>query len=149
MSSYYGSLENAELYMAGRLMTAAWGQATVTQREAALTQSTRTIDLLNFAGSKTNSGQELQFPRDDDTVVPTEIEYACYEEALSLLDGNNPEILMQSLTVTSDAFSGVRATYNSDFAPPHILCGLTSAIAFNYLRPYIRLPGGVRISRGS
>lgn len=145
----YGSLSSAEVYFTERLFSDAWFNATIAERQAALVQATRIIDTLNFVSEKSDITQDLQFPRFGDTEVPIDIEMACYEEAINLLDGADPERNLASLGVTSDAFSGVRTSFDSSYTPPHILCGLTSQMAYNFLVPYIRQTGSVRLSRKS
>ncbi len=109
--------------------------------------ATRAIDRLNFAGDKADDAQALQFPRGEDVSVPKDIEYACYELALAFLDGVDLEQEAQSVGVASDAFSGVRTTYDGDSYAEHMRAGIPSIVAWQYLKPYLRDPREIVISR--
>jgi hypothetical protein len=143
----YGTLARANAYFETILGTGHWDNAIISDREKALIMSTRLIDRLNFAGSLASSDQQLQFPRGKDTTVPLDIEYACYEITLILLSGFDLEQETISLGVSSDAFSGVRTTYDSNTHMEHIRAGIPSITAWNYLKPYLSDPRQVLISR--
>lgn len=149
MASYYGTLSEAQSYFDTRLNTGAWERAIVADREKALYQATRNIDNLNFAGTKASDAQDLQFPRDADTVVPEAIEQATYEEAIGLLEGYDPEIETRTIGVMSEAYSGSRTTYDGDHVEEHIRAGMVSASAWRLLRPFLRDVRPLRLSRGS
>ena len=149
MSDYYGTHAAAETYFSERLDTKIWDGTLYSDRIAALIMSTRAIDKLNFGSDKNNENQNLQFPRGDDTVVPVEIEYAAYEVALALLDGYNPDEEVETLGVLSEAYSGVRTTYDASHVNEHIRAGIPSIEAWEYLRPFLRDPTQVRLSRVS
>lgn len=144
---YYGTQDRADIYFNKRLNTAAWDEALLSDKESALIMATRLIDRLNFAGDKNDSAQSLQFPRGDDTDVPIEIEYACYEVALALLDGYEPEQEVESLGVLSETYSGVRTTYDGYHVNEHLRAGIPSIEAWEYLRSFLRDPTQVRLSR--
>lgn len=146
---FYGSQARAEVYFSKRLDTRIWDEALSSDREAALIMATTAIDKLNFAGDKNDADQDLQFPRGDDTVVPIEIEYAAYEVTLALLDGYNPDEEVETLGVLSESYSGVRTTYDADHVNEHIRAGIPSVEAWEYLRPFLRDPTRVRLSRVS
>jgi len=143
----YGTLVRANIYFATILNTDAWDNAIITDRQKSLIMSTRLIDRLNFAGFVAEEQQPLQFPRGTDTTIPLDIEYACYEIALALLNGFDAEQETLSLGVSSDAFSGVRTTYDGDTHMEHIRAGIPSITAWNYLKPYLSDPRQVLISR--
>lgn len=143
----YGTLQEANAYFATRMYTSPWDRATVQNQTKALNQATRIIDRLRFVGTKTSDSQELQFPRGGDTVVPTDVRNACFEIALSLLDGKDPERERTNLSVLSQGFSGVRTTYTNSAARDHILAGVPSHTAWTYLLPYLDKTEDVRISR--
>jgi len=146
---YYGTISRATAYFSKRLNTRVWDTALYADREASLIQATRTIDKLNFAGELADAEQNLQFPRNDDTEVPIEIEYACYEIALALLDGYNSDQEVQTIGVLSESYSGVRTTYDGDFVAEHVRAGIPSIEAWEYLYPFLRDSRAVRISRVS
>jgi hypothetical protein len=145
--TYYGSLVGANSYFTKRLNSQLWEASIINDRESALVMATRAIDGLNYAGDKADSDQVLQFPRGDDTAIPVEIEYACYELALKLLDGADLEQESQTVGVMSESYSGVRTTYDGDYVNDHVRAGILSIEAWNFLKPFLRDPRQVRISR--
>jgi hypothetical protein len=96
------------------------------------------------------ASQELEFPRGTDTDVPEAIRRACYEIAFSLLDGKDPELELENLSVSSQGFSSVRTTYNRNQAPlEHIINGVPSAEAWRLLRPFLRDGNHIKLARKS
>jgi len=145
--TYYGSLVGADNYFSQSLNNDAWDDSTVNRRERALSTATKAIDKLNFEGVKNDQLQNLQFPRNDDLTIPLDIEYACYELAVALLDGVNVEQEAQTIGVISESYSGVRTTYDGSYVNEHIRAGIPSIVAWEYLKPYLRDPRLMRISR--
>lgn len=144
----YLAISDAQIYFDGRLNTGPWDDADDTTRDKALLQATRAIDRLNFRGEKADESQELQFPRLGDSDIPEDIWCACAEEALSLLDGKDPEMEREALAITEQTFGKIRAKFERDAGRPiNILNGIMSATAWGYLLPYLRDPLTVRISR--
>jgi hypothetical protein len=86
--------------------------------------------------------QEGEFPRGDSTVVPQEIEYAQFLWAYALLDGRVPEEDLEQLSVTSQAYGGVRQAYNRNVEMDHIKHLVPSPQAFAYLQPWFRNDDG-------
>ena len=159
MASHYGSLANAVTYFGTRLHTSAWDDASNTDRTKALYMATRYIDRLNYKGQKAavyaliladaeataaeirvaEASQELEFPRDTDTTIPVDIETACYEIVLALLDGVDPDTELENLGVSTYSYAGVRTAYNRDQQPiEHLIHGIPSALAWRYLKPFLR-----------
>lgn len=149
MASHYGTTAEATIYFGERLNTIPWDNAIPGDRIKALYMATRAIDKLNIAGEKTDDDQELQFPRLGDDEVPNDIKLACFECALAFLDGVDMELEQKNLGMTSDAFSGARATYDSYFVEEHIRAGIPSGEAWAYLYPYLRDPRELTISRAT
>lgn len=148
--SAYLTLQEAQEYYDGRLYTDAWDCATEINRNKALTMASRAIDRLNYHGIKADEAQTLQFPRSTDSVVPEDIKSASAEEALALLDGKDPELERESLSVVEQSFGGVKAKYDRASARPiNIVHGIMSATAWGYILPYLRSPLTMRISRTS
>ena len=166
----YVTMNEAIAYFAERLNEVAWTDATPQDRTKALIAATRIIDRLNFKGykkpvydyiasvtdgcieqSEINAAsltQELQFPRDTDTDVPEEIKLACYEIAYALLDEVDPDTELENLAIISHGYASVRTTYSRSHNPPeHLNAGVPSATAWRYLRPFLREPGGIILSR--
>lgn len=144
---YYGTVERADTYFSRRLNTGPWDSALANDRESALIMATRAIDKLNIGGDKASETQNLQFPRNDDSDIPVEIEYACYEIALALLDGYDQDQEAQTIGVLSEAYSGVRTTYDASHVSEHIRAGIPSIEAWAYLKPFLRDPRKLRLSR--
>jgi len=166
----YVNLQEAHDYFEARLHEVAWTDASPADREKSLTAATRIIDRLNFKGCKktvydavaadaaatqevinaASLAQELQFPRDTDTDIPIEIKYACLEIAYALLDGVDPDIELENLAIISHGYASVRTTYSRSHNPPqHLNAGVPSATAWRYLRPFLREPGGIILSRAN
>jgi len=148
----YISVEDAQDYFDDRLNTGAWDVHSVTgdgDQEKALKQATRIINRLNFIGSKTDDAQENQFPRGGDTEIPEDIEIACCEIAIALLDGVDPDIEMENLNMTTQAYGQTSTSYDRTNPAEHILAGVPSATAWRYLKPYLRDSRQVNVSRVS
>jgi hypothetical protein len=143
----YGSNTGAEAYFTERLNTDAWDNALVKDRTAARAQATRAIDQLNFENCKNDPLQELQFPRGDDIVVPIEVEYATYELLLKLLEGVDVDQEAETIGVLSELYSGVRTTYDESHVNEHIRAGIPSIEAWRYLKPFLRDPRSLKVSR--
>lgn len=150
LTTAYLTRTEADVYFSGRLKTNPWDNASDVDKDKALLQATRAIDRLNFRGIKTDEAQELQFPRSDDTIVPADIECACAEEALALLDGKDPEMEREALAITEQTFGKLKAKFDRQAGRPiNILNGIMSATAWGYLLPYLRDPLTIRLSRTS
>ena len=106
----YGTIALANTYFGERLNSTVWENAVPGDRTKALIMATKAIDRLNIADEKTESAQELQFPRGTDTTVPQAILDATYECAISFLDGVELDLEQEMLGVNSDAYSGARTT---------------------------------------
>jgi len=168
--THYGTLQEAQEYFENRLHETAWSKAQVADRPKALRAATRIIDTLNFKGDKhtvhvlleanedasedeiraEEAAQALEFPRGADTVVPEAIRLACYEIGHSLLDGKDPELELENLGIISSGLSSVRTTYNLAQVPiEHIVNGVPNALAWRYLRPFLRDEDAIKLSRVS
>lgn len=148
--SYYGSIAGANIYFdTQRLNSLPWDDALANDRQKALIMATRAIDRLNFAGEKADEDQTLQFPRGDDTVVPLDIELAAYECALKFLDGVDMQDEIESIGVTSNVYLGTHSTYDESFVPEYVRAGIPSAEAWIHLKPYLRDPRAINLSRVS
>lgn len=170
---YYGTLNGAQDYFATRLHSELWDTVSLDDREKAMHTATRAIDNLSYVGEKNaayvqrqlaanpncptaaellaiqeaGETQELKFPRGTDTTVPTDIEYACYEIAFSLVDGRDPQEDLEDLATISQGYSAVRRTRDRSFSHEHILAGIPSLQAWNYIRPYLRDSKNIRVNR--
>lgn len=147
--SNYTNITDADAYFVTRLNSEAWDNAVDADKTAALTMATEAIDRLNYLGQKTDSAQVNQFPRDADTDVPDDIEKACAELALTLLDGVNPELEFEQLNMVSQGYANVRSTYDRSTPPPHVVAGIVSVTAWRYIKPYLRDVHSVNVFRVS
>lgn len=145
--SAYGTNAGGTTYFATRLNTTAWDNASDADRTAARTMATQSIDALNFAGIRADIDQDNQFPRYDDSSVPTEVEYATYEIALKLLEGRDPQEEFEAAALIQNQFGGVRSTKQPSSAPEYILAGIPSLEAWKLLKPFLREGGDVRLDR--
>lgn len=168
----YGSLSEANNYFDNRLRSVPWKRANSNDKRSALHEATQMIDRLNFAGNKTDPVQVHQFPRapiaaptqivvnesgipvtlastDDsaDSVIPTDIKYACFEIAMKLIQGYDPDREADLLTTESHSYSGVRTTFNRDFIPDYMRAGIPSFKAWSYLKPFLRDPSECFLTR--
>lgn len=92
--------------------------------------------------------QELEFPRGQDAAVPQEIEWACYEIALALIEGFDPEDAMDRLNVTRQSYAAVSTTYdNSNNAMEYLVYGIPTARVWRWLKPYLCDDRTIRLSR--
>lgn len=92
--------------------------------------------------------QELEFPRGQDTDVPTEIEWACYEIALALLEGFDPEDAIDRTNVIRQSYSAVRTTYDHGSASAeYLVYGIPTARVWRWLKPFLSDGRIVKMSR--
>jgi hypothetical protein len=145
----YISISAAVDYFALRLNTEAWDRADATNQEKALAMATDAINRLNFVGEMTDSNQENQFPRGGDTEVPQDIQEACAELAMRLLDGVDPELEFENLSMVSQGYSNVRSTYDRTTPAEHVVAGIVSITAWRKLKPYLRDSRTVELHRVS
>lgn len=145
----YATEVEAQAYFDCRIGSEPWDDATPNERNKALAHATKIIDRLNFNGCKAVSAQENQFPRGTDTVVPQDIKDASAEIALALLDGVDPQLEYENLFMTSQGYGGIRSTFDRSIKQPHLLSGVPSSTAWNFLKPYLRDPLEIRIHRTS
>ena len=149
ITTFYGTLADGDTYFEQRLNSQAWDRATNNDRTAALFMATRAIDRLNFANDKTLVAQELQFPRGDDLVVPSGIETAAYECAIKYIEGVDMDLEARNLGIAASSFGGARTTFHEDYHSENLRAGIPSVEAWYYLRPYLRDPGEINLSRAS
>jgi hypothetical protein len=169
MAEMYGTLADANTYFQTRLHSDFWFEQTTGDRTKALYTATALLDALNFKGRKhaeylvieadpdnytdaqlrvANASQALEFPRDDDTTVPTEVNQATYEIAYSLLDGVDPDVELENIAVRSQAYAGVRTAYFRDQQPiEHLINGIPSARAWRIIRPFLRDETQIKLTR--
>lgn len=123
----------------------AWAAATAADKLAALEEATRRIDSMILRGAKYNSDQALEFPRiidgvtvgnaDQDAEVPTQVLWACLEEAMAILAAGSGSLKdLQEQGVSSMSIGG-KLSYT--FIAGAGQSPLQSAAAKRYMRRYI------------
>lgn len=176
INEFYGTVVDAQDYFANRLHEHAWSAATADDRLKALKDATQRIDRLNYKGEKAavytvlvanelesvkeatdaqleliraaEASQVLEFPRGADTEAPGDIVRACFEITHALLDGVDPDIEMENLSVISDGISSVRTTYNRSQNPQdHLINGIPSITAWRMLQPFLRDDQTLRLNK--
>lgn len=150
------TVEQADLYFANRLYVTEWTNASNSMKKTALIEATRILNKFAYKGTKTSPTQLHEFPRAglygySETEIPKDIVYAQFEIAYALLKGRDPEQEMRGAHVTSRRYSGVGTTYDSARIPDYILCGVPSAVAWDYFYPFLdkSASGSVHIHRVS
>lgn len=141
------TINEANEYFAGRLHVDTWLQANVLDKNKALITATRYLNKFDYFGTKTLETQEHEFPRSGSTEIPNEIKMACYEIAISLLDGSEIDRDVDNLSITGQGFSGARATYDRAFALEHIRAGVPNPLAWDYIKPFLRDSNAVKLRR--
>lgn len=144
MNEHYGSIAEGNAYF--RLNGDNWRRSTDTEKENALIEATRSIEMLNMIGTRGTG--PLFFPRLNETVIPPNILYAVYEEADTLLDVVTSDDLTESLRVTEDRFAAVVTKRDTSWVPQHLNAGITNIRAWRYLLPYITPPDTIKLQRG-
>jgi hypothetical protein len=96
------------------------------------------------------ASQPLEFPRGADTTVPDAICQAQYELAYSLLDGIDPQMELENLSVTAQGYAEVRTHFERNMVPiEHIINLVPNPLAWSLLKPFLRDDQAVRLSRVS
>ncbi len=136
----YVNLTDANEYFSNRLHADAWADVSDADKEKALAMATRMIDRQPLKGRKATDEQELAFPRYPDTEIPKEVQEACCEEALALLErGNSQRRKLQQEGVQSFSLGNMSESYAAGAGK-----GLLSQEAKELLRPW--LIGAVHIT---
>ncbi len=136
----YVDLEEANEYFSNRLHVDAWSSASDADKEKALAMATKAINRQPLKGRKTDTAQTLAFPRYPDTEIPKEVQEACCEEALAILEsGNSQRRKLQQEGVQSFSLGNMSESYAAGAGK-----GLLSQEAKELLRPW--LIGAVHIT---
>lgn len=139
----YDTYVNADTYFINRLYVQDWTDSSSATKTKALTEASQRIDRLRFRGEKVDDDQDLEFPRyygdeaDGTEEIPDDIKIACYELALALIQERDPEIELENLVVLKRSFANVSTTYRDDAVSEHIASGISSILAWQYLKPYL------------
>jgi hypothetical protein len=145
----YGSLVGAENYFASKIKNSVrdWVDADTDDKVAALKEATRRIEQLNFMGTRATDSQGLHFPTNE-LGTPNGLDFACYEIALKLLSGIDPDTEADNLSVVSQGYAGGRSSYDRSFVQEHTRAGIPSAFAWSILRPLLCDPFSIKLRRG-
>jgi len=143
----YVALADANTYFNERLNVQPWDESEDDDKNRSLIMATAAIENLNFTGCKTDTDQTLQFPRYDDTSIPTEIEQATYECALALLDGVDIEMEKETMNLTEQRIGGVKVGYDSIVPAEHIIAGIPSYKAWILMKPFLLAPNNIELFR--
>lgn len=158
---YYGSVAAGDLFHAVRVHSWDWNNATVLDKTKALYHAEQLIDRFAFTGEKTDSDQDLEFPRtrtlDDGTVcliggsagIPTSIEQAAYLIADALLGGRDPQADFEALNVKVETFGPVRTEFDtSRNAKNHVANLIPSPGAWALILPFLAVSSAFTQKKG-
>lgn len=145
--NYYGSLTEANDYFANKLYSDLWFDQDPDLRVKAMKDATLRLDRLNFIGVRTDSSQELQFPRNGSNDIPVNIKRAVFEIAFQLLDGRDPEIEYNLLRKQTIGVGPGRASNDTKLIPIHVANGIPSLLAWSYIKPYLRDKSRLKLQR--
>jgi len=147
----YGTLVDSNTYFSTLRYDrqAIWANSSEAARAACLGEATNLIDMLNFEGDKTDEEQELEFPRDGDTEVPTPIIHAAYEIAYQILSGRDVDIELENVEKVAVAFGQRRVDKEKSFVSEAKTNGIPSERAWKLLKPFLRDPHKVKIIRST
>jgi Putative DnaT-like ssDNA binding protein len=104
-SNSYTTLAAAETYMEGRLNGDLWDAASDDDKNRALVEATRELQVLPWAGLRTDETQALAWPRQfvlnpdsptlwyyDDAVIPDRVSDACMELAFQFVNAGTTDL---------------------------------------------------------
>lgn len=144
----YNTEEELTTYYTTRLNTGVWTNANESDKLAANTMAGKRIDMLSFIGTRTATTQEHEFPRNDETDIPTIIKEAHAEIVLKFLQGYDSEESANEVTAKKRTFSGVSTTYDTDTPRPWLTTGVMSKTAWELMLPWLSDSTSVRIVNG-
>lgn len=133
----YVTVNEANTFFANRLKTEVWNDSSFEDRRKSLIQATGRIERLNFAGSRYNANQILQFPRGVDTEIPEDIKIATFLIAIKLLDEIDIDTEIDNTMMNANGYHQARTSYDRSYIQEHILAGIPSAEAWQHLKPYL------------
>jgi hypothetical protein len=141
----YCTVEQGEAYAMTSFKHEVWDNATDDDKLRALLDASDLIDNLNYSGvaCSTNTANR-QFPREGAS-IPDKIIKACYELAYALLDGADPELEMESAYQAARTFDTINITRS--VIHPRLTHGIVSMKAWILLRPFLRDPNALTLTR--
>ncbi len=126
------TVAEADSYFSFRLFIDPWEDADDLDKQKALVMSTKAVEALALM--------------DFDT-TPQDIKDAICENAYALLDGVNPEMEYENLSMVQQAYANIRSTYNRDVSMEHIESGIVSITAWRLITPYLDVSKIINLSR--
>lgn len=147
--SYITRADANTYFSTQKLFADAWDSASDADKDKALLMATNLMETIDYSGEKTVEDQTYQFPRGGDTTIPLDIQYACAENAYSLLDGVDVEYEYENLRRVSQGFANVRSSHDTGMLPEHKIAGIPSYIAWRLMTPYLRDKRALSIMRTS
>lgn len=144
----YGGVEEGDFYFAAATHAANWVAASELLKGQALVTASRVLNRQQWKGDKYDAAQPLAWPRTstgvdgvEDTVIPQAIVDACFELALSLLDGSavqtNPEATQEQKTSSLKAGSVSISYFKGAVTPAELKPGRFPLIVQELLKPYL------------
>lgn len=128
----YLTVDSANQYFSNHGNPFAWVNSSNENKLKALLYATKLIDRLKYLGDKLE-GQDLEFPRDDQILVPEAIQNACAEIALELLSGETVESQYSLYYNQSEELSN----NTNPFYLNNVKAGIPSIVAWDYLKEYL------------
>lgn len=122
-----------------------WNGYESTKKEIFLNIATQAIDRLRIRGEKTVATQTLKFPRTPDTEIPLDVKKACTEIAFAMSEGKDPELEQERLFTSQKKFGQLGSS--TSFFKEHILHGIVSAEAWNFLKKYLQPNDTLNLTR--
>ena len=114
-----------------------WFEAEEETRYQALEEATRILLRLPWSGLPATATQRLWHPVAGDSAIPVQIKEACALIAVELLRGRDPEKEYLSVTLSSERFTRVGATRDTNLIPPHFAAAIPSLEAWRLIRPFL------------
>lgn len=143
--TYYGSVNDGDTYWRSQMGGRNWKDSLDQEKLEALGSAAILINQLRYKGDKTAATQFLKFPRDGDTEVPLDIDFAAYEIAEKLLGGENVDYEIKNLSLQQTNYGALTTTIRAaKVVPDHLAAGIPSIVAWRYLLPYLQAARFVR-----
>lgn len=145
----YADQTFADAYAAERMNSSAWTSASNADKLIALKNATRYLDTLWFVGEKTDVDQAREFPRNGDTEIPYEVQEACCETAIELLEGNSVKKMQGDSNLASESTGDASASYVGSRNQLDENRGVISPAVLALLVPWLKDSEIIRIDRVS
>jgi len=153
-SNSFVTLAESETYMEGRLNVSLWTAATDANKNIALVEATRDLDVKEYPGNRVSATQSLSWPRDwaidpddpnldyfDTTEVPTRIKNATCELAMQYIKAGTTDLaaLDSATNIKRKKVDVLETEYFASTSTPQGLGRYPRVIA--YIRPLLAASG--------